>query len=75
MREKGQPFEGMRWRRDMKVNINKVKLENYVSEEVFSRTEEYARAHPDFLINTNQATVWFDNVVVSREYVGPIRRK
>jgi hypothetical protein len=73
--EKGKPFEGMRWRHDMKVDINMVKLENYVSDEVFQRTEDYARQHPDFRINTKEATVWFDQVVVSRKYVGPIRAR
>jgi len=70
--EKGKPFEGMRWRRDPQVNINKVKLENYVSEGAFARSEEYAKAHPDFRINTRESTVWFDHVVVSKEYVGPM---
>jgi len=70
---RGKPFEGLRWRHDMRVNINKVKLENYVSESAFERSEAYARSHPDFLINTQQSTVWFDHVVVSTEYVGPIK--
>jgi hypothetical protein len=70
---KGAPFEGMRWRRDPRVNVNEVKLENYVSESAFARSEAYANAHPDFLINTRQATVWFDHVVVSTRYVGPIK--
>jgi hypothetical protein len=72
--DKAKPCEGIRWRHDMGVNINKVKLENYVSESAFARSEEYAAAHPDFAINTRQATVWFDDVVVSKEYVGPIKR-
>jgi hypothetical protein len=71
--EKGKPFEGLRWRHDMRVTINKVKLENYVSDSAFERSEAYARSDPDFLINTQQSTVWFDHVVVSREYVGPIK--
>jgi hypothetical protein len=70
--EKGVPFEGLRWRHDPKVNINKVKLENYVSDTAFEKSEAYAREHPDFRINTRQSTVWFDHVVVSREYVGPM---
>lgn len=70
---KGTPFEGLRWRRDMRVTINKVKLENYVSDSAFARSEAYAGSHPDFPINTQQSTVWFDHVVVSTEYVGPIK--
>lgn len=73
--ERGQPFAGMRWRRDLRVNINKVKLENYVSEGAFARSEEYAKAHPEFRLNTREATVWFDHVVVSKQYVGPIAPK
>jgi hypothetical protein len=71
--EKGKPFEGLRWRRDTRVTVNKVKLENYVSESAFERSEAYAGSHPDFIINTQESTVWFDHVVVSKEYVGPIK--
>jgi len=70
---RGEPFEGLRWRHDMRVNINKVKLENYVSESAFERSEAYASAHPGFPINTRQSTVWFDQLVVSTEYVGPVK--
>jgi hypothetical protein len=33
-----------------------------------SRTE-----HPDLQVNTREATVWFDHVVVSRQHVGPLK--
>jgi hypothetical protein len=72
---KAKPWEGFRWRHDPRVNVNKVKLENYVSDSAFEKSEAYAKAHPDFLINTKQATVWFANVVVSKEYVGPIKAR
>jgi len=72
--EKGKAIEGIRWRHDMAVNINKVKLENYVSESAFEKSAQYAAVHPDFRINVEQATVWFDDLVVSRTYVGPIKR-
>jgi hypothetical protein len=68
---KGQPFEGLRWRTDPRVTINKVWLMHYVSERVFAETEAWAKAHPGFPVNSRQATVWFDDIVVSREYVGP----
>ncbi|MFB3880842.1 MAG: hypothetical protein ACE149_06240 [Armatimonadota bacterium] len=71
--KKGEPFGGIRWRHDMRVNINKVKLENYVSERAFERSEAYAASHPGFAIDADQSTAWFDHVVVSREYVGPMK--
>jgi hypothetical protein len=73
--ERGTPFPGLRWRRDMRVSVNKVKLENYVSDSAFARSEAYAKSHPDFVINTQQSTVWFDHVVVSTKYVGPIKAR
>jgi len=71
--KKGEPFEGLRWRRDMRVNVNKVKLENYVSESAFERSDAYAKAHPGFPVNARRSMVWFDQVVVSTEYIGPIK--
>ncbi len=71
--ERGGPFEGFRWRTDMRTTINKVKLENYVTERAFSNSDAYAAEHPDFPINTQQATVWFSNLVVSTQYIGPLR--
>ena len=67
-----EPFEGFRWRRDMLVNVNKLWLLHYVSEDAFSRTEAYARSHPEFPVNTDRATVWFDDIVAATEYIGPI---
>lgn len=35
--------------------------------------DEYAAEHPDFLINIDTATVWFDDIVIAKKYVGPIK--
>lgn len=67
------PFEGFRWRTDMRVQINKFKVENYVSEGSFKASEKYAGEHPDFPINTQQYTCWFDNIVLATEYIGPLQ--
>lgn len=69
------PFEGFRWRHDMDVKINVLRLQHYISGTAFDRSLAYAENNPDFLINTEQATVWFDNVVMATEYIGPIRNK
>ena len=71
--EKGQPFEGFRWRQDMRLNVNKLWLSHYVSETAFERSGKYATGHPDFKVNTQTNTVWFDDLVVSAEYIGPIQ--
>ena len=71
--ERAKPFEGFRWRRDMRLNINKFWLLHYVSEDVFKRDDKYAEENPDFLINTSTATVWFDDIVVARKYIGPVK--
>ncbi len=70
--EKAKPFEGIRWRKDMRLNVNKFWLLHYISENVFKRNDEYTAEHPDFLINTNTATVWFDDIVIAKKYIGPI---
>ena len=33
---------------------------------------EYKAAHPDYPINTQTATAWFDHIVLSTEYIGPL---
>lgn len=68
-----EPFEGFRWRHDMDVNINVLRLQHYVSGTAFERSDQYAEDNPDLLINTEQATVWFDNVVMATEYIGPMK--
>jgi hypothetical protein len=67
------PFEGFRWRHDMDVKVNVLRLQHYVSGTAFERSDAYAEENPDLLINTEQATVWFDNVVMATEYIGPMR--
>jgi hypothetical protein len=65
------PFEGFRWRHDMDVKINVLRLQHYIGG--FAGTQAYSDNNPGFLINTEQATVWFDNVVMAKEYIGPVR--
>lgn len=67
-----EAFEGFRWRRDMDVKINVLRLQHYVSGGSFNRTANYAANNPDFRVNTQQATVWFDHVVLASEYIGPL---
>jgi hypothetical protein len=67
------PFEGFRWRHDMDVKINVLRLQHYVSGTSFNRSARYSDNNPDYLISKEQATVLFDNVVLAKEYIGPIR--
>jgi len=71
--DKGTPFEGFRWRQDMQLKWNRLWLLHYVSERAFKQTDTYASEHPQAAVNTKSATVWFDNIVIARKYVGPIR--
>ena len=71
--EAGKPFEGFRWRKDMRAQINQVGIESYVSDSCFAATAKYAGAHPGLQINTKASTVWFANVVLAKEYIGPIK--
>jgi hypothetical protein len=61
----GEPFEGFRWRTSNDLKLNFVWLLHYV-------TENAARANNSTPKKTNR--VWFDNVVVATEYVGPVAR-
>jgi hypothetical protein len=69
----GRPFEGFRWRTNPLVNINKLWLSHYVSGDAFARSDRYAAANPAAIVNTQTNTVWFDDIVVSTEYIGPLR--
>ncbi|MCC5830332.1 MAG: hypothetical protein JJU36_12880 [Phycisphaeraceae bacterium] len=71
--DRAQPFEGFRWRHDMEVKINVLRLQNYVSGRVFERAARMAEANPEWGINPDRATVWFANVVMAREYIGPMQ--
>jgi hypothetical protein len=57
----------------MDVKVNVLRLQHYVSGTAFERSDAYAEENPDLLINTEQNTVWFDNVVMATEYIGPMR--
>jgi hypothetical protein len=72
---RAEPFEGFRWRHDMDIKVNVLRLQHYVSGTSFDRSQAWAEKNPDQPIDTEQATVWFDNVVMATEYIGPIRRK
>jgi hypothetical protein len=61
----GEPFEGFRWRNTSDLKINFLWLEHYVS----GRSAQ--REGPEKPNPMNRAS--FDDVVVSTEYIGPIR--
>lgn len=67
-----EPFEGFRWRRDMQLQINALKLENYMSRDAYKWTEDFLKQVPGVVANTQQGTVWFDHFVVATEYIGPL---
>jgi len=73
--KKGKPFEGFRWRTDPRVLINKIWLLLYVnpSEGTAAKNGEYLAKHTDIKINTQTATVWFDDLVVAKKYIGPVQ--
>ena len=54
----GAPFEGFRWRKDEKLNLNFLWLLLYVTKS------------PD----GHESKVWFDHIVVAKEYIGPLTR-
>jgi len=72
--EKGKPFEGIRWRTDPAININKVWLLHYVNpgEGTAKANAEFLAGHPETKINLKTSTVWFDHLVVAKSYIGPI---
>lgn len=74
--DKAEPFPGIEWRTEPehfdKLKINIIRLQNYVSDGSWKSDEKYAKEHPDFNINLEEATVWQDNVVVATEYIGPV---
>lgn len=62
----GEPFEGLRLRTDNTLKINHLWLEHYVDE---------GAQRQNRLENPNRVNrVWFDDIVVSTEYVGPIQK-
>ena len=61
----GQPFDGFRWRTDEQLKVNFFWLLFYVTENA-ARQNKVENPAP-----TNR--VWFDDVVVASEYIGPAR--
>lgn len=70
--ERSKPFEGFRWRTDMAIKLNEFKIESYVPDSNFARNEVYKAENPDFAIDTATAVVWFDHIVIAKEYIGPM---
>ena len=54
-------FTGLRWRDDAKVKVNCFWLQHY----------GYDSSDPTRGATKERQTVWFDDVVIAREYVGP----
>jgi len=59
------PFEGLRWRSSDELKINFFWLLHYVTENA-ARQNHVEHPNP---VNR----VWFDDIVVSTAYVGPIK--
>jgi len=57
-------FTGIRWRNDMDLKVNCLWLEHYGYDEG-DPTRQYWK---------DSQSVWFDDVVVARRYIGPINR-
>lgn len=53
-------WQGINWRSDARLKANALTLESYVTERWTKRDEN---------------VVWFDNVVIARQYVGPLRQE
>jgi len=63
--EGGEPFEGFRWRTNDQLSINFFWLLHYVTENA-ARQNRVGKPNP-------VSRVWFDDIVISTEYIGPIR--
>ena len=55
----GEPFEGLRWRSDEALNLNYLWVLLYITKSPEGRVSK----------------VWFDDIVVAREYIGPLSRE
>ncbi len=64
-----QPFEGFRWRTNESLKINTFWLQYYLAH-VFEN--DYNPHDPEISYNDNKAIVYFDNVVLATEYIGPV---
>jgi hypothetical protein len=54
-------FEGIRWRRDMDLKVNCFWLQHY----------GYDSSDPTRQYWKQRQSVWFDDIVIAREYIGP----
>lgn len=59
-------FEGFRWRTTDKLKINSFWL-------LFYNTDQPARHNKDPRSESRVMEVWFDDVVIATEYIGPVR--
>src|SRR5213593_1567317 len=57
-------FTGIRWRKDLDLKVNCFWLQHYGSDEG-DPTKQYWK---------DSQSVWFDDVVVARRYIGPMKR-
>ncbi|MEA2064005.1 MAG: hypothetical protein U9P14_09935, partial [Gemmatimonadota bacterium] len=64
-----QPFKGFRWRTTNELKINTFWLQYYMAS-VFRR--DMRPENPDIPYNSNKGQVWFDDIVLATEYIGPI---
>ncbi|MCM8772116.1 MAG: hypothetical protein NC926_04985 [Candidatus Omnitrophica bacterium] len=55
--EGGLPFEGFRWRKDEKLKLNFIWVLLYITKAPYGYISK----------------VWFDNIVVAKKYIGPIK--
>ncbi|MCY2951857.1 MAG: hypothetical protein NTU53_07750 [Planctomycetota bacterium] len=56
-------FTGIRWRKDMELKINTLWMEHY----------GYDDGDPTRPFWKDRQTVWFDDIVVAKQYIGPMR--
>jgi len=70
----GQPFEGFRWRTTNELKINTFWL-LYDCDGVFRGVRQFQNVKKVARFNTKQTRVWFDDIVVATEYIGPIFTK
>jgi hypothetical protein len=68
--QRSRPFEGIRWRTKPEVLVNKLWFLYYMSEDAFKNTEQNAAG----TANAQQNSVWFDHVVVAKQYIGPLAK-
>jgi hypothetical protein len=66
-------FEGINWRTSAKLKANVFWLMSYVTEKAFVHSEKHTPK--GMRANTKTHTVWFDQVVVATDYVGPLAAK